>query len=268
MKPLLFISFLLLPIVSTAQFLSHEVGVFTGRATFQTDFGQRGDFLSTLGNNSTTLTFAYYLQLKNYNSSWSSRKSFLDHLMIKTEFNYIVSTDLRHYGKYSVDEIPIDPSNPTGKQATGAMRGSAKIKTLGVQLEYYFKDLYEFYNGYSKNKFNPFVNLGISFSTFENEVTSTLGDWQQNINLLPDKYKAPGSIQQGEGKTSALNFGMGTRYQLTPKLDLAAQFNWYFFFSDIVDGLNADVPENKRNDGLTNIQVGLIYHLNFKNNRY
>ena len=57
--------------------------------------------------------------------------------------------------------------------------------------------------------------------------------------------------------------GMGTRYKLTEKLDASTIFNWQYFFSDSIDGLKANVPENKSNEWLVNLQVGLIYRLNF-----
>ncbi len=46
-------------------------------------------------------------------------------------------------------------------------------------------------------------------------------------------------------------------------MDLNAQVNWQYFFSDGIDGLQPDVPENKNNDWLMNFQLGIIYHLNF-----
>ena len=67
----------------------------------------------------------------------------------------------------------------------------------------------------------------------------------------------------GNGGAFSLILGAGTRYKLSEKFDIAANFNWQYFFSDAVDGLQANVIENKNNEWLIHVQVGIIYHLNF-----
>ena len=54
--------------------------------------------------------------------------------------------------------------------------------------------------------------------------------------------------------------------KLSRKIDIVAQFKWEIYASDAIDGLQADVVENKSNETLTNLQFGLIYHLNFNKN--
>ena len=67
----------------------------------------------------------------------------------------------------------------------------------------------------------------------------------------------------GTEQAFAGTFGGGIRYKLNKKMDLNAQLNWQFFLSDSVDGLKANVIENKDNEWLINFQVGVIYHLNY-----
>jgi hypothetical protein len=52
------------------------------------------------------------------------------------------------------------------------------------------------------------------------------------------------------------------RYNLNNKIDLNAQFNWQFFFSNSVDGLTAEDQDDRNNEWLLNFQVGVIYRLN------
>lgn len=80
---------------------------------------------------------------------------------------------------------------------------------------------------------------------------------------MPEKYRDPGHLAVGSGTSFSLILGAGTRYKLSEKFDLAGIFNWQYFFSDAVDGLQADVLENKNNEWLIHLQVGIIYHLNF-----
>jgi hypothetical protein len=98
---------------------------------------------------------------------------------------------------------------------------------------------------------------------FNNDIQSTLGDWRQDITALPVKWRTPGALDVGPGTTFAGTFGGGIRYKFNPKIDFNLQFNWQFFFSDAVDGLQANVIENKNNESLLNLQFGVIYHLNF-----
>ena len=57
--------------------------------------------------------------------------------------------------------------------------------------------------------------------------------------------------------------GVGTRLNLTQNFDFSAQINWQIFMSDAVDGLQANVIENKSSETMTSIQLGVVYHLNF-----
>ncbi|NVK53580.1 MAG: hypothetical protein HWD85_11645 [Flavobacteriaceae bacterium] len=252
-----------------SQNTTHEIGVLTGTAALQTDYGLRGDMLSTTANNSTSFTIAHYMQLSGLSQSWNKRSSILDHIIIKSEFNYIQSVDLRHphvkLSPKTILENKTRDGNQTfsSKEVLGSMKGNISLMNLGFQLEYYLKDLTEFFNGTQQSRFNPFFNFGFNYSLYSNSVTSDLGDWHTDKSLLPEKYRAEGAIKEGKGGALGFNTGVGSRYRLSEKLDIVAQFKWEIYTSDSIDGLQANVVENKSNETLTNLQVGLIYHLNF-----
>ena len=98
---------------------------------------------------------------------------------------------------------------------------------------------------------------------YSNKLNSSLGNWEEDISLLPEKWRIPGAINIGSNSTFAISFGGGIRRKINSKIDINTQLNWQYFFSDGVDGLQADVQENKTNEWLVNFQIGIIYHLNF-----
>lgn len=255
-KPLKILFFLIMALSANAQHLTHDVGFFAGTATIQTDYGQRGDFLSSYGNSALSFSLIHYLHFFNINTRWNSKDDIANHLMLKTEFNILTKADFKHHGIYTTGNSP-------GTIQLRAMKGSISMFNFGVHGEYYFKDLREFMFPYSEMKWNPYLSIGFNYSIYKNTLTSDLGDWRTDITVLPEKYRVPGNLAVGNGSTFSLILGTGTRYKLSENFDLAANFNWQYFFSDKVDGLQADVIENKKNEWLIHIQVGIIYHLNF-----
>jgi len=255
-KPLKILFFLLISLSARAQHLTHDVGVFIGTATMQTDYGQRANFLSSYGNSALSLSLVHYLHFFNVDTRWNAENDIANHLMIKSEFNIMTTANLQHHGEYT------EGTSELAMQLR-AMKGSIKLTNLGVQAEYYFKDLREFMFPFSEMKWNPYLSLGFKYSRYKNTLTTELGDWRTDISILPTKYREPESIAIGSGGAFSFILGAGTRYKLSEKFDLAGNFNWQFFFSDAVDGLQVNELSNKNNEWLIHLQVGIIYHLNF-----
>ena len=42
----------------------------------------------------------------------------------------------------------------------------------------------------SNIKLNPYFLTGIHYNMYNNDLTSSLGDWQQDISVIPDKWQA------------------------------------------------------------------------------
>lgn len=255
-KPLKILFFLVFAYSTNAQHLTHDVGVFLGTATIQTDYGQRDNFLSSYGNSALSFSLVHYLHFFNTDTRWNSEDDLANHMMIKTEFNLMSTANFKHHGKYI-------QGNTTSAIQLRAMKGTSTITNFGVQGEYYLKNLREFMFPYSEMKWNPYVSLGFKYSRYKNTLTSDLGDWRSDITILPLKYRQPGQLAVGSGSSFSLILGAGTRYKLSEKFDLAANFNWQYFFSDAIDGLQTNDISNKKNEWLIHLQVGIIYHLNF-----
>ena len=246
-----FITLLLIIVFSIslkAQETVHEVGVFVGTGAIQTDFGQRTDFLSSYGNSVLSLSLTHHMQFYSQELKTSDRYHWKKHFMLKSEVNIFTSAYFEHFGKYA-------EGTGIGAQKLKAMRGKVAVTSVGVSTEYYFRSLY------NDVKWNPFVILGFKYSWYNNDLSSTLGDWRTDITVLPEKYQTANALAVGRGSTPTLALGAGIRLRLTGRFDLAGVFNWHLYFSDAVDGLQANVPENKNNEWMTALQFGLIYDL-------
>jgi len=143
------------------------------------------------------------------------------------------------------------------------MTGSLSIVSLGIQIEYYLKCLKEFLYPWANIKLNPYVLLGMRYNIYENRLRSSLGDWQHDVSILPEKWQSPKALDIGKGTSFSAVFGGGLRHHLTKKIYLNAQLSWQYFFSDAIDGLQARVNENIDNEWSINFQVGVIYNLNY-----
>lgn len=239
-----------------AQHYTHDIGGFVGSTSLQTDYGERGHFGSEINNKDMSFSVAHYLSFYNRTLRWDPNNVLHNHLMVKTVIQYVKNTDIEHHGYWA-------SKKSYGGEQLRAMKGTVRMLNLGINLEYFLRPLEEFVYPYSDMSLNPFFTFGIQYSFYNNGLKSDLGDWQQNPSVLPTKYQNENHLALGAGETFALNMGLGTRYKLTPKLDLVAQFNYMYFFSDKIDGLQAEVFENKNNEWALNLQLGLVYHLNF-----
>lgn len=251
---LIFVVFLSTTVKS--QHFTHDFGIHAGTATIQTDYGVRDNYLSSYGNSGLSFSLTHTLHFFNRNRQWNADHKLWSYLAVRSELNIINKSEIRHHGRF------VDSNTDLGTQLR-AMTGSINMVNLGVQFEYYMRCLKEFIYPYSEIKWNPYVLVGVQYSMFTNELNSTLGDWRQNINVLPRKWIVPGALDVGKGSSFAATFGGGIRRKLTKKMDLNFQLNWQYFFSDSVDGLKANVIENKNNEWLINAQVGVIFHLNY-----
>jgi len=256
-KLLIFIALVVLSVYAVkSQHFTHDIGFHAGTATIQADYGVRNNFLSSYGNSAISLSFTHTLHFFNKDPRWNADHKLWSYLAIRSELNIITNANFQHYGPF------VQGNGPQVGLFRG-MTGTTNITNLGFQFEYYLKCLRDFIYPFSDFKWNPYMLLGVQYTWYSNTLESTLGDWRQDVNVLPDKWTVPGALDVGSGTTYAVTFGGGVRYKFNRKIDLNAQFNWQFFLSDAIDGLQADVIENRNNEWLLNFQLGIIYHLNF-----
>lgn len=249
---------ILLLCVSTTQQIygqfgfSHELGVITGPVTFYSDFGVRNDVETNLSNVGFGVGIIHYLNF-SYRADCNcyTRDTFFnDHFKLRNEIDYH-KTNLEHVGEY------VDPSETTlFSDQLRAMKGSSTVIDIGSQLEYFPFSIRDFAAG--AYKLAPFVSFGVHFVNYDPEVYSELGGLNTPLTT-PDKYFD--SFQQEPASTWSVVWSIGVRYKLTELSDLMLDSRWQYYFSNWVDGLNPDVPENKANDWIYWLNVGYIYYL-------
>ena len=126
---------------SNAQFggFSHEVGIITGPIAFQSDYGQRHDFSTNAGNTGVGIGIVHFLNF-TYNSryNYTPKTFFNNHFKLRSELSYN-KTKLEHFGKYVAPE-----KTSVGANQLRAMRGSTSITNLGMQLEFFPKNIRDY----------------------------------------------------------------------------------------------------------------------------
>ncbi|MCF6348466.1 MAG: outer membrane beta-barrel protein [Flavobacteriaceae bacterium] len=242
--------------------LSHEIGVSFGPVTMQTDYGERNHLPSSTAT-SFGIAFAHYLSFYGSNYNWRNGASyFSDHFKLKTEVSYYFNNNLEHKGRFA------EQTDSFGDQIR-AMKGSTKIFNVGTQLEYYFKNLEDYgllFN--DSNKFAPYISVGFHYNSFDPEVSSDLGNYITNPEVLPLPWQE-NAIFVEKDNTFSFTFSAGTRYKLD-SFDLFIDARWQYFLSDRVDGLDApsEFSGSKFNDTLIYFSVGAIFDLsNFYSGR-
>ncbi|MFY0603828.1 MAG: hypothetical protein JXQ93_07745 [Flavobacteriaceae bacterium] len=241
---------------SHSQHITHDVGVHFGTNTIQTDYGERGDFLSQYGNVGNSISVSHTMHFFNTNLGYYSNQKFFNRIALRSELNIAMGNKLKHFGKW------VERDSYVAEQLR-AMDGEISFTSIGMQFEYYLHELPDFLYNSSDIKWNPYLLAGVQYAFYQNNLTSQMGDWTRNRSLLPEKYRADGAVEIGNGTSLASTFGMGTRYNLKDGVNINIQFNWQYFFTDALDGLKPDVAENKNNEWLVSMQVGVIYNLNY-----
>lgn len=244
------ILFLINTVIYSQSNVSHEVGVSFGVASFQTDFGESGDFPSA-NQSSFAYGIAHYLKFFGSQYSWRSGGGyFSSHFKLKTEFNYSYNTSIKHEGRYINNE------------QLQAMTGEIKMYNIGTNLEFYFMELEDYASFYGReNSLNPFISAGLHFTAYDPDVFVngvSLEGQQEPYTALIDKWQED-SIFLDPSNTFGVSVGAGLRLGLEA-VDLVLDARWQHFFSDDIDGLNAlNDSANKRDDTMVIVNLGIVY---------
>lgn len=234
---------------------SHEIGVIAGPVQFRSDFGIRENSKTNFGNSGYGIGIVHYLNF-SYRADcncYTTDTYFNDHFKLRNEISYN-KTNLEHFGKF------VDPSRTTpNADKLRAHKGVAKNLDIGTQLEFFPLSLRDF-QGFAYS-FAPFVSLGVHYTSFTPEVSTTFGDGDvTNENNFHSAWEK-GSIDASPGGTWSVVSSVGVRYKLTKISDLMLDLRWQYFFNDRVDGLDHQLEFNKHDDWLVWLNFGYIYYL-------
>ncbi len=253
---LLVITFLVFPkqeIYSQFGF-SHEIGVIAGPLAFYSDFGQRNDIKTNSGNSTIGIGLIHYINF-SYRADcncYTADTYFNDHFKLRNEIDYH-STTLEHHGRWVASD-----QQGSAADYLRSMNGSTTVFEIGSQLEYFPLSIREF--AASKGRLAPFISAGLHWVSYDPNITYNEGLGLES-NYYGGKYNPATTMNNEGGNTWAVVGSVGVRYKLTKLSDLMLDSRWGYYFSNWVDGLNPDVPENKANEWIYWINFGYIYYL-------
>ena len=231
---------------------SHEVGAFFGIAAYQTDMGLSTEFAA---ENQSNMAFgvSYYLKFFGSQYNWRSGSSFFsDHFKLKTEFSYLSKSNITFEGEVGASM----------QEKVDAMKASVKLYNVGLNLEYYILELEDYSSFYRSNgTINPFVTVGVHYSYSQPDILVndvSLKGQQEPFTELIGKWQEGAVFLESANLFSATG-GVGVRFGLE-KLDFSFETRYHYFFSDVIEGLNApNDPGNKNNDTMVSANIGIIY---------
>lgn len=252
--------FILLPVillfftsVESQTNLNLEAGLSIGFASFQTDFGQRGDWQSTFKNRGLALGGVVYLNFFNQDPVLSGPVGWgQQHLKLKGEVSYLMA-DLEHYGSYAEEDTA------DGAKLRG-MSGKSSVLNFGTILEYHPFPIPDFIPG-SDRKLSPYFGLGVMGGLSTPTIETAGGDWKTNPSLLIEAYQLEGAVDDSSKIVLSLMLSGGVRYRLADNASLMLDMRWQYFNNNHIDGLDPDtafVP-NEHNDWLYYLNLGYIF---------
>ncbi|MFH6993277.1 THC0290_0291 family protein [Flavobacterium sp. FlaQc-48] len=263
LKPIVLTIFALFGIttISTAQSsLAQEVGIIFGPVSFQSDYGQRNNFDTNVGNTGFGIGIVHFI---NFSANNNRESFFTEHFKVRSELSFN-TTKLEHFGKW----VEIEKQKGLVQHLRG-MHGSSTLVNLGAQIEFSpFMKIHDFEN--TIGSFSPYVSLGFQVSYYSTKVDSRLGTLGLPSTTFP-KYLTPSDgrpygFSSENGVVLSATAGVGVHYKLTTMSDLMFEVRYQGYNSDWVDGLNPNkdlYKENKRNDSQVWFNAGYIYYLEF-----
>lgn len=259
-KQLVFTFFTLFGIstVSNAQ-LAYEIGLIAGPVAFQSDYGQRHDASTNVGNTGFGIGAVHWI---NFSSAANGNEYFNEHFKIRSEISFS-HTNFQHFGKW-IEGKPSDL-----KEKLKAMSGKTSLFNIGAQLNYSpFMTIHEFEK--HVGSFYPYLSIGGMASYYNTKASSSLGPLGTTATTH-DKYLVPSEgnkfgFSSENGITFSLLLGVGVQYKVDEMNDLLFEVRYQGFNSDWIDGLNPNrdiYKENKSNDSQVWFNFGYSHYLEF-----
>lgn len=232
-----------------------EYEINAGYSLFQGDYGERGKFSSTLGNNGFLVGGKAFLTLLDYNSpSCYTCK----HIKFPLIFN--VGYSFLGFDKAYND---IDLTTDSQLVKVKAINGSIFQSHVGFGAEYHIGDLnaISFSDDVFLEKFDPFIGVNIGITAYVVNLKSDLGDIDTDPSVIPIAFE--GGIYNKPSVAPTFMLETGFRYKINGSMAISVNSRWIYYLSDKVDGLvpNPARVNNLYNDWQFSPSVGLVFLL-------
>jgi len=239
--------------------LAQEIGIFAGPVTLQSDFGERHNFDTNVGNSGFGIGIVHFI---NFSAANNRESFFTEHFKVRSELSFSKTT-LKHRGEW----VERKPDGIFAQQLKN-MHGSSTTLGLGAQLEFSFIKIHDFEN--TIGSLSPYLSAGFQVNYYSAKVGSRLGDITLP-NVTPGKYLTPSDgrahgFSTEDGVALSATAGVGVHYKLTKMSDLMFETRFQMYSTDWIDGLNPNkdiYTENKYNDWQVWFNFGYIYYLEF-----
>jgi len=254
-KSIVILLVLFSPLKTNAQIEnSFEVSINVGVISMQSDYGERGNIKSSLtGNIGYTTSISLYKNFYDRYIKWNSRTNWIqEHLKLKAGITH-TKINLNHYGIYSEGKT-------NSSILLRAMHGESSITNFEGGVEYHLLSLTDFSSEFGTTLLSPYVSFGGAYGISNANVTSDLGNINENSILLIDAYKK-NAIYIKKEEVFSFYFGAGTRLKLSKNTELVFDTKWQYYFSDKIDGLSPKIDANKNNDWTYQLSLGIVIYL-------
>lgn len=223
----------------------HEIGFGVGPVSFRGDWGEREDTRTNLGNTGFGVNVSHFV---NYAYTRNAYRYFNRHFKMRNSL-IIHQTGFNHYGRWQA-------GNGREAEKLRAMSGKSTVVELGSGLEWYWKEIRDFER--TIKTFQPYAGAGLNLVYFNPRVETSLpGDIGSTDNTFGTFL---GRTTNSPDLTLSVNFQAGTKYKLNQNVDLFIEGRWHYLFSDYVDGLNPNNPNNRSNDWIFFVNLGFTYY--------
>lgn len=234
---------------------SNEIGVIIGPVALQSDFGERHNLETNIGNTGIGIGFIHFMNFE-YTTSYSPYSYFKDHFRVRSELSWN-KTKLKHFGRWVAQVKKTDDA-----KRLRAHTGESNNLDIGMQLEYFPFSMKEY--SYSRNSLAPFVSLGAHLTYYNPKVFTSFGDGDPNnlTNFYHPWHIDSEFINVTGGTAFSIVGSVGTRYKISALSDLMVDLRLQYYFNDNIDGLNHKLPSNQSNDYLIWLNFGYVFYLN------
>lgn len=226
-----------------------------GFLNFQGDYGQRGQFSTTLGSAGGMIGAKMYLNLLNDERvNCYACQHFKFNLAINTGYSTLsFSRAYEDYNGLAITKIR-------------AISGQVYFAGLAFNTEYHLSNLrnIDFFSSNIFNKIDPYFGVGFGGLFYSVDVDSDLGNYDKDPSILPGAFSPDSEYGKRafseNGGTVSAHLEVGLRYRFSQDLQLNFNNKWMYFFSDRVDGLvpNPKKVDNFYNDWLFSPSLGVV----------
>ncbi len=226
---------------------------FTGYSFFKTDFGARNDWNTNLNNTGVELGGRIYVNLFPFHWQWNG----MYHFRTSMIFSFARGR-VDHIGRWTDNK-----TSPTAIKLKN-MYATPTVFGIGLGIDYSLQDLqyFNFTRMYGIYKFNVSAGTDLMAFYYFPNIKSNLGDITdpaQQFAILHPRFV--GKVYPNGGITFAAVLKITFTYQINESYQVFLENRNTWFYSDKIDGLDANDAPDKYTDWIYTPAFGVTYFI-------